>query len=42
MKCKYCNSEMVEFLIDKFICINDRCEKANLIQAYNEDNEEID
>ncbi len=33
---------MFEFLIDKFICINDNCEKMNLIQAYDKDGDPID
>ena len=32
MNCNYCNSQMVEFLIDKFICINEKCDHMNLIQ----------
>jgi len=31
---------MVEFLIDKFICVNEKCEKHNIIQ--NSDSEPID
>ena len=42
MNCKYCNSGMYEFVMDKFICPNEKCEKHNLIQTFNEDNDEID
>lgn len=40
MNCNYCNSQMVEFLIDKFICVNEKCEKVNIIQ--NGDHDSID
>jgi len=40
MKCKYCNSDCMEFLIDKFVCINDKCEKMNII--FDVDGDDID
>ena len=40
MNCKFCDAECLEFLIDKFVCINENCEKMNIIQ--NEDGDEID
>jgi len=42
MNCKFCNSEMYEFLMDKFICPNDKCAKHNIIQVFNEDGDPID
>ena len=42
MKCKICNSNMYEFLMDKFICPNSKCEKHNIIQVFNEDGDPID
>ncbi|MBA7492260.1 hypothetical protein ES702_02809 [subsurface metagenome] len=32
MNCKKCNQATVQFMINKFICINEFCELHNLIQ----------
>ena len=42
MNCKICNTELFEFLMDKFICANDRCPKHNIIQVFDEEGDPID
>jgi len=37
MNCRKCNNEMVQFMIEKWICVNEKCEIENLIQS--EENE---
>ena len=42
MNCKFCDLPMFEFLIDRWICTNKKCEKFNLIQELNSDGDPID